>query len=719
MLGRNITISGNIISSTGGGGGTTTEDYNDLFNKPSINGIVLRGNLSLEDLGIPTTYEYQELTSYYDDYFFNVKNTSIGSNVPSPTYSEGSKSMILKVSDLPSTKFRISGMSFSGIWFTCSDNPLNNVSTLIRKSLPNQSYSNYLLDVPIDEEANYIVFNFDSSDEPSYVVKVEVVTETSYGNDDYDTLQNKPSINGVQLIGDKSFEDLGLVTTKNYEEITSYSDGYFFNVNSVGVNEVVPEPSATLEAKYMVLALGDYPTQKFRVSGFSSSSYWFTTDLNPLTDEALLRRKSQSNSGLSNEEIQIPFIPNQRYVVFNFTNVSEDVPKVEYVTESVSGNAKAINLNDNLVLVANTQITLEEGLYNTGSYKVYLHSVDNANVLIGNNELIYVANGTTLITDNYNIILVDSGGTPDWDFDNHSGVTSTLENDDSLIATSGAVYRAIQNISPSGDSFYTELTQNVVCNQDGTITPTLTSGYYYLPSDKTFSYYNSSNQLVSDNKFVNNIFYYNSNTDKIYLCLINNDGLLGIIDYFGSYWEGSNYWTFGGKDIDNYVYNGLASQSQVLNSIPASGSNNDVPNINAVRNGLSEKLNNNEIQVYSTSEERIVGKWINDKPLYEKTFEIQFPSVTTSGTYVDSTAVQIDTNVDLAFIKNAWANTQGQYTNHTGSNVLFPFTNSAGNGIRVRIGFYSSKAVIYVGSSDSTFNNGYAYVCVQYTKTTD
>jgi hypothetical protein len=42
----------NEIPSSGGGGGTGTDNYNELNNKPSINGTVLSGNKSLDNLGI-------------------------------------------------------------------------------------------------------------------------------------------------------------------------------------------------------------------------------------------------------------------------------------------------------------------------------------------------------------------------------------------------------------------------------------------------------------------------------------------------------------------------------------------------------------------------------------------------------------------------------------------------------------------------------------------
>lgn len=37
------------------------------------------------------------------------------------------------------------------------------------------------------------------------------------GTDDYEELNNKPSINGVELVGDKSFEQLGEKTLTNSE----------------------------------------------------------------------------------------------------------------------------------------------------------------------------------------------------------------------------------------------------------------------------------------------------------------------------------------------------------------------------------------------------------------------------------------------------------------------------------------------------------------------
>lgn len=52
--GANITITeDNVISSTGGGGGGTG-DYQDLINKPKINNVILSGNKTTAQLGLPT-----------------------------------------------------------------------------------------------------------------------------------------------------------------------------------------------------------------------------------------------------------------------------------------------------------------------------------------------------------------------------------------------------------------------------------------------------------------------------------------------------------------------------------------------------------------------------------------------------------------------------------------------------------------------------------------
>lgn len=61
--GENITIDeNNVISATGGGGtGSGTTDYEELDNKPKINGVELSGDISLGELGI----DIPNMDNYY------------------------------------------------------------------------------------------------------------------------------------------------------------------------------------------------------------------------------------------------------------------------------------------------------------------------------------------------------------------------------------------------------------------------------------------------------------------------------------------------------------------------------------------------------------------------------------------------------------------------------------------------------------------------------
>lgn len=58
---------GYVRQHSGGGGGGGTSNYNDLSNKPSINGVTLTGNKSSADLGITASLQLMELEQYASD----------------------------------------------------------------------------------------------------------------------------------------------------------------------------------------------------------------------------------------------------------------------------------------------------------------------------------------------------------------------------------------------------------------------------------------------------------------------------------------------------------------------------------------------------------------------------------------------------------------------------------------------------------------------------
>lgn len=57
---------GYVKKHSGGGGGGGTSNYNDLSNKPSINGVTLSGNKTSGDLNITATLTLTECTTDYD-----------------------------------------------------------------------------------------------------------------------------------------------------------------------------------------------------------------------------------------------------------------------------------------------------------------------------------------------------------------------------------------------------------------------------------------------------------------------------------------------------------------------------------------------------------------------------------------------------------------------------------------------------------------------------
>ena len=485
QAGRGIIIDGNIISATGGGGTGGTDNYEDLVNKPSINGVVLIG-------GLETTKTYTELTDFIDDYYFNLQiPIRIGDDVPNLTAEANTKYIALNVSDLPSTKFRVSGASSSYTYFTCSDNPL--VEGSIIKSLGDYMgsgdlwiYNNTEIPVNVPTGASYIVFNFTDTDD--YPVNLEVITETIGGTSNYNNLTNKPSINGVELIGDKSWEDLGLPTSTTYSELTDYEVGYCFDITTppYRVGSGVPSPISQANSQFLLLKISDLPSTKFRITGRSEKVVWFTCTDDPLQNISLIKSLSPTDTGYTDYELNMEIPSGANYIVFNFTNTDENTPKVEVISQTMAG-ASVRNLDSDIILVDNVELNLDTGFYNTTNHYIYDTSVSDSNKLIGQFEMFYYDKINKAILTNLQKIIQIEGL---WYLTNNQAIEDELTNNSSKIPTSHAVYEALQNIepSPSGDLFYTELTENVSFLQDGTNTGNLESGKYYYTGSHTLSF---------------------------------------------------------------------------------------------------------------------------------------------------------------------------------------------------------------------------------------
>lgn len=112
--------------------------------------------------------------------------------------------------------------------------------------------------------------------------------------------------------------------------------------------------------------------------------------------------------------------------------------------------------------------------------------------------------------------------------------------------------------------------------------------------------------------------------------------------------------------------------------------------------------------VYSTTE-RVVGTWIDGKPVYEKTIAITSPTVTEDGTVAIDV---IDTISNLK--KNISIN---GYLNSATNLIPLPmFANNSGHQFKVIV---SNNGEIKVISSSTSFNNFDGYAVIRYTKTTD
>lgn len=126
-------------------------------------------------------------------------------------------------------------------------------------------------------------------------------------------------------------------------------------------------------------------------------------------------------------------------------------------------------------------------------------------------------------------------------------------------------------------------------------------------------------------------------------------------------------------------------------------------------NGVYEEFTKKSEEVYST-EEQVIGKWIDGKPLYRKVIINTLPKVATENVPVIK-KISIDVDIKTGFIETAY------YYNDKDSQVVpIPFILSSGQVIKAYIGLDGSITL----SSNTTYTNEQqVIVIVCYTKTTD
>ncbi len=111
---------------------------------------------------------------------------------------------------------------------------------------------------------------------------------------------------------------------------------------------------------------------------------------------------------------------------------------------------------------------------------------------------------------------------------------------------------------------------------------------------------------------------------------------------------------------------------------------------------------------YST-EEQIVGTWIDGRPIYEKTVLCSTPTTIPSGTYTSQTTAHGVSNIDLDARLKMFVTT-GSFGNRAWGND---------NVVTTCLDITFNATVITIGSNNSVFQNKQYYVTIQYCKTTD
>lgn len=119
--------------------------------------------------------------------------------------------------------------------------------------------------------------------------------------------------------------------------------------------------------------------------------------------------------------------------------------------------------------------------------------------------------------------------------------------------------------------------------------------------------------------------------------------------------------------------------------------------------GTSNNINYIHALMYS-KEEKVVGSWINGKPLYQKTIVTQIPEPSKQNTIImPNTNVDDVINFNSSFTNGIVINTA---PNINGANYLNFWYNKEDN-------------LLYITCTEKTWSNRRLYLTIQYTKTTD
>ena len=118
---------------------------------------------------------------------------------------------------------------------------------------------------------------------------------------------------------------------------------------------------------------------------------------------------------------------------------------------------------------------------------------------------------------------------------------------------------------------------------------------------------------------------------------------------------------------------------------------------------------------YST-EEQVVGEWIDGKPIFEKTFSITLPNCVTAGSPVwDTDSISLDFTIDVLISRNGYFK--------VGNNVMsIPYVHQQEDKsitmVDARASIQNGTQTISYYNSNTGWNGAMGRITIQYTKTT-
>lgn len=182
------------------GGGSGTNDYNQLINKPSVNGITLSGDKSLSDFGIQG-----KLTAVGYISIDNMNRISVNIPIDDTATDADHLWSAQKIANMLSTKANISAF----------DN----------------YYTKTQMDAVLDSKVDETEFN-----------ELEDTVDTiKY----YSGLSGKPSINGHELLGNKTSFELGIVSNQEIVlPATAYATTQFLTNDKLGTGICIVDATA-------------------------------------------------------------------------------------------------------------------------------------------------------------------------------------------------------------------------------------------------------------------------------------------------------------------------------------------------------------------------------------------------------------------------------------------------------------------------------------------